>query len=150
MHTRRHENKATPTRSPPREVQFGGQTRKICVLLPKQIATQSGWVADHCNWLTSAPALYARIGSAQPIPNSRHSSAISTFCRTHDDVTWRRGAYPSLDPAAETSMTSPISRLGGRLQLCRCGMRSGAPMRVRLLVPDAVEVLQPAGLDTCN
>ncbi len=38
-------------------------TRRICVLEPKQIATQSGCVVDHCSWLTSAPALYAKIGS---------------------------------------------------------------------------------------
>jgi len=35
-----------------------------CVLFAKQMATQSGCVVDHCSWLTSAPALYARIGSA--------------------------------------------------------------------------------------
>ena len=37
---------------------------RACVLLAKQMATQSGCVVDHCSWFTSAPALYARIGSA--------------------------------------------------------------------------------------
>ena len=32
-------------------------TRSSWVLLPKQIATQSGWAGLHCSWLTSAPAL---------------------------------------------------------------------------------------------
>jgi len=40
-------------------------TLRIWVLFPKQIATQSGCVVDHCSWLISAPALYARIGSAR-------------------------------------------------------------------------------------
>ena len=40
-------------------------TLRICVLFPKQMATQSGCVVDHCSWLISAPALYAKIGSAQ-------------------------------------------------------------------------------------
>ena len=31
-------------------------TRRICVLLPKQMATQSGSAEDHCSWLTSLSA----------------------------------------------------------------------------------------------
>ena len=30
---------------------------RACVLLAKQMATQSGCVVDHCSWFTSAPAL---------------------------------------------------------------------------------------------
>ena len=39
------------------------------MLLAKQMATQSGCAVDHCSWLTSAPAPYARMGSAgrQPV-----------------------------------------------------------------------------------
>jgi hypothetical protein len=32
--------------------------------LAKAMAIQSGCVDDHCNWLISAPALYAKMGSA--------------------------------------------------------------------------------------
>lgn len=31
-------------------------TLKICSFLSKVIAIQSGWVFDHCSWLTSASA----------------------------------------------------------------------------------------------
>jgi len=41
-----------------------GQTRRIWSLLEKAMATQSGWYDDHCSWLISASALYARIGSS--------------------------------------------------------------------------------------
>jgi len=32
------------------------QTLKICSFLSKAMATQSGWVLDHCSWFTSASA----------------------------------------------------------------------------------------------
>ena len=32
-------------------------TRKICILLSKAMATQSGCAADHCSWLISASAV---------------------------------------------------------------------------------------------
>lgn len=43
----------------------GFYTRNICILLPKAIAIQSGWLIDHWSWFTSASALYAKIGSDQ-------------------------------------------------------------------------------------
>jgi len=46
------------------------KARRVCA--PKLMATQSGCVVDHCSWLISAPALYARIGSAQTKKRKSH------------------------------------------------------------------------------
>ena len=36
------------------------QTLKICSFLSNEIAIQSGWVFDHCSWLTSDSCAHAR------------------------------------------------------------------------------------------
>lgn len=43
---------------------FWSQTRKIWSLFAKAIAIHSGWLADHCSWLTCSSAVYAKIGSS--------------------------------------------------------------------------------------
>lgn len=54
-------------RAAPASPRAGPHTRRICALLPKQMASQSGCAALHCSWLIWAPALYARMGS-RPAP----------------------------------------------------------------------------------